>query len=123
MSNINADIKRIGYLPRKKVLEIIDNLTKEEALSRSKVVGLLVEEALNARGLLGNQNLLTQNKISRNVDNRNKTNLSEINLNENDFVDDSGYMSNNQIKKEDSLSEEVLKISKIVNYLKNIGEI
>ena len=35
-------VKRIGYLPRKRVLEIIDEISKSESISRSKVVGLLV---------------------------------------------------------------------------------
>ena len=39
-------VKRIGYLPRKRVLEIIDEISKNESISRSKVVGLLVEEGL-----------------------------------------------------------------------------
>jgi len=44
-------VKRIGYLPRKRVLEIIDEISKSESISRSKVVGILVEEALGARGI------------------------------------------------------------------------
>ena len=44
-------VKRIGYLPRKIVLEIIDEISKSESISRSKVVGILVEEALDARGI------------------------------------------------------------------------
>ena len=44
-------VKRIGYLPRKRVLEIIDQISKSESISRSKVVGTLVEEALDARGI------------------------------------------------------------------------
>ena len=44
-------VKRIGYLPRKRVLEIIDEISKSELISRSKVVGILVEEALDARGI------------------------------------------------------------------------
>ena len=45
-------VKRIGYLPRKRVLEIIDEISKSESISRSKVVGILVEEALDARGIV-----------------------------------------------------------------------
>ena len=45
-------VKRIGYLPRKRELEIIDEISKNESISRSKVVGLLVEEALDARGIV-----------------------------------------------------------------------
>jgi len=33
-------VKRIGYLPRKRVLEIIDEISKSESISRSKVVGI-----------------------------------------------------------------------------------
>jgi len=44
-------VKRIGYLPRKRVLEIIDEISKSESISRSKVVGILDEEALDARGI------------------------------------------------------------------------
>ena len=44
-------VKRIGYLPRKRVLEIIDEISKSESISRSKVVGILVEEALDASGI------------------------------------------------------------------------
>lgn len=43
--------KRIGFLPRTQVQEIIDQICSEENLSQSKVVGILVEEALAARGI------------------------------------------------------------------------
>jgi len=33
-------VKRIGYLPRKRVLEIIDEISKSESICRSKVVGI-----------------------------------------------------------------------------------
>ena len=48
---MESNVKRIGYLPRKRVLEIIDKISKDESISRSKVVGILVEEALGARGI------------------------------------------------------------------------
>ena len=41
--------KRIGYLPSHNIQEIITNIAKKEKLSQSKVVGILVEEALSAR--------------------------------------------------------------------------
>jgi len=43
--------KRIGYLPSVYIQEIITNISNKENLSQSKVVGILVEEALKARGL------------------------------------------------------------------------
>ena len=44
--------KRIGYLPRLEVQDIIDQICKNNKLSQSKVTGILVEEALNSRGIL-----------------------------------------------------------------------
>ena len=56
--------KRIGYLPSQNVQELISFLAGKEMLSQSKVVGLLVEEALIARGLFDLQN--TNNIIRKN---------------------------------------------------------
>ena len=44
--------KRIGFLPSEDVHEIIDKLCRTNKFSQSKVTGLLVEEALRARGVL-----------------------------------------------------------------------
>ena len=44
--------KRIGFLPSKEVHEIIEKLCIANEFSQSKVTGLLVEEALRARGVL-----------------------------------------------------------------------
>ena len=43
--------RRVGFLPRLEVQEILDELSLEENLSQSKVVGILVEEALHYRGI------------------------------------------------------------------------
>ena len=43
--------RRVGFLPRPEVQEILDELSMEENLSQSKVVGILVEEALHYRGI------------------------------------------------------------------------
>ena len=42
--------KRIGYLPSINAQETITKIANKEKLSQSKVVGILVEEALIARG-------------------------------------------------------------------------
>jgi len=41
--------KRIGYLPSINAQEIISKIAEQEKLSQSRVVGILVEEALKAR--------------------------------------------------------------------------
>ena len=48
--------KRIGYLPTINAQETIIKIAKKENLSQSKVVGILVEEALKARGIFDIKN-------------------------------------------------------------------
>ena len=43
--------KRVGFIPREDVLEIIDKLSTENNLSHSKIISILVEEALSVRGI------------------------------------------------------------------------
>ena len=52
--------RRIGFIPRFDVLKVINEISEEEKLSNSKVVNILIEEALYARGLIENieKNLL-----------------------------------------------------------------
>ena len=66
---MESKVKRIGYLPRKRVLEIIDEISKSESISRSKVVGILVEEALDARGIanFGYSNIPKSNSYKSNI--------------------------------------------------------
>ena len=45
--------KRIGFLPSEEVHDIIDKICRANEFSQSKVTGLLVEEALRSRGVLG----------------------------------------------------------------------
>ena len=49
--------KRIGYLPDKKVHEIIEKICLENNISQSKVTGILVEEALRSRGAFKSHNI------------------------------------------------------------------
>ena len=44
--------RRIGFIPRFDVLKVISEISEEEKLSNSKVVNILIEEALYARGLI-----------------------------------------------------------------------
>ena len=44
--------RRIGFIPRVDVLKVINKISEEEKFSNSKVVNILIEEALYARGLI-----------------------------------------------------------------------
>jgi len=48
--------KRVGFIPREDVMIIIDKLSVENNLSNSKIIGILVEEALSIRGIFNKKN-------------------------------------------------------------------
>tara|TARA_B100000965_G_scaffold229275_1_gene191983 strand:- start:72 stop:431 length:360 start_codon:yes stop_codon:yes gene_type:complete len=117
---MDTNVKRIGYLPRKRVLEIIDKISESESISRSKVVGILVEEALDARGIA---NFGFLNKVVNN----NPKNLNDLDNNKNlkitedEFVDDSGYTFSNQNKLGQDISSSDIELANKINLLKKSG--
>ena len=48
--------KRVGFIPREDVMKIINRLSIENNLSNSKIIGILVEEALFKRGIFNKKN-------------------------------------------------------------------
>ena len=48
--------KRVGFIPRDDVMKIIENLSIENNLSNSKIISILVEEALSLRGIFNKNN-------------------------------------------------------------------
>ena len=86
--------KRIGYLPSINIQEIITNIANKEKLSQSKVVGMLVEEALISRGLWGSPN--TNNLINKiSINSENKMNNLSYKYNELDeLISDQGIIYN-----------------------------
>ena len=48
--------KRVGFIPREDVMRIIDKLSIENNLSNSKIISILVEEALSMRGIFNTKN-------------------------------------------------------------------
>jgi hypothetical protein len=49
--------KRVGFIPREDVMRIIDKLSIENNLSNSKIISILVEEALSIRGIFNKKNV------------------------------------------------------------------
>ena len=77
--------KRIGYLPSAYIQEVITNISTKENLSQSKVVGILVEEALIARSGLYHQR--SNDLIRKNLYCKEKIiNNSSFNYNELDVL-------------------------------------
>ena len=97
--------KRIGYLPSLHIQEIITNIASEEKLSQSKVVGILVEEALIARGAYS---LQEKSDLMKNnwYNNNSRINYSSLNYSDIDeLISDKGitYNTKNHKSKSDTL--------------------
>ena len=74
--------KRVGFIPREDVMKIIDKLSIENNLSNSKIISILVEEALSIRGIFNKKNgKATQ---SYQLNNDNSLNLFDNSV---DFID------------------------------------
>ena len=65
--------RRVGFIPRSDVLDLINKLSFESNLSISKIINILVEEALYKRGIfnINNGNVFNyENKIYLDSDNQ-----------------------------------------------------
>ena len=67
--------KRVGFIPREDVMRIIDKLSIENNLSNSKIISILVEEALSVRGIFNKKKGKATQSYQLNKDN--SRNLSD----------------------------------------------
>ena len=74
--------KRVGFIPREDVMGIIDKLSMENNLSNSKIISILVEEALSIRGIFNKKN----GKAAKSYQ-LNNYNSQNISANSGDFID------------------------------------
>ncbi len=88
--------KRIGYLPQTNAQDIIIKIANKEKLSKSKVLGILVEEALIARGEIDLHNSNDLNK-KNGYEIGNKVNDSSFAYNDLDeLISDKGITYNHK---------------------------
>ena len=76
--------KRVGFIPREDVMRIIEKLSTENNLSNSKIISILVEEALSIRGIFNKKNGKATQSYQLNKEN--SQNLSD---NSDDFIEKS----------------------------------
>ena len=76
--------KRVGFIPREDVMRIINKLSIENNLSNSKIISILVEEALSIRGIF-NKKIGKANQSYQLNDDNSKNLLN----NSGDFTDNS----------------------------------
>ena len=127
--------KRVGFIPRENVMRIIDKLSFENNLSNSKIINILVEEALSQRGLfikeLGEQrNNYTNNssfnsifQVSNKPQNMKTVEYDEINKNnKKDFLSLQKNLDNFDIKTYEKFIL-FIKFQEMINkYEKKIGD-
>ena len=78
--------KRVGFIPREDVMRIIEKLSIENNLSNSKIISILVEEALSIRGIFNKKNgRLTQSYQ------QNKDNSKTLSDNSSSFIDNEEF--------------------------------
>ncbi len=76
--------KRVGFIPREDVMRIIEKLSTENNLSNSKIISILVEEALSIRGIFNKK----KGKVIQSYQS-NDDNTKSLFDNSDDFTDDS----------------------------------
>ncbi len=84
--------KRVGFIPRDDVMRIIDKLSIENNLSNSKIISILVEEALSIRGIFNKK--IGKVMQSYQLNNQNKQDLSD---NSGDFIDNAKHSIDNNL--------------------------
>ena len=72
--------RRVGFIPRSDVLDLINKLSFESNLSISKIINILVEEALYKRGIFNlNKGKVLSNEKKINIDTLNPIKLQKGN--------------------------------------------
>ena len=84
--------KRVGFIPREDVMRIIDKLSIENNLSNSKIISILVEEALSKRGIFNKNN----SKLTQSYQ-MNKNNSQNLCDNSSNFVDNEKFSIDNKL--------------------------
>ena len=84
--------KRVGFIPRENVMKIIDELSVENNLSNSKIISILVEEALSIRGIFNKKT----GKITQSYQRINNNSL-HISEDSPDFIDNEKLKINTKV--------------------------
>ncbi len=102
--------RRVGFIPRNEVLDLINKLSYESNLSYSKIINILVEEALYNRGLFNLTN--KKNPSEEYIFKKEKdTNKETKRIPKQEF----NYIFKNKILKEDNVNFKEVKLEPFNN--------
>ena len=96
--------RRVGFIPRGVVLDLINKLSFESNLSNSKIINILVEEALFKRGLF---NIKTGEITSKIEDRSSQLRIENINKEFNYQVKNNSKLYENMDAREETLDKEI----------------
>ena len=91
---------RVGFIPREDVMRIIDNLSIENNLSNSKIISILVEEALSIRGIFNKK----KGKLTQAYQ-QNNNNSQPLSDNYPSFIDNEEFSFDNKLGNQFSPSQ------------------
>ena len=98
--------RRVGFIPRNDVLDLINKLSFESNLSISKIINILVEEALYKRGIFNINNAKVINYESQiNLD---KENQILVKNDDKDFSNGFNNFKNNENQHFNDTSDEFI---------------
>ena len=98
--------RRVGFIPRSDVLDLINKLSFESNLSISKIINILVEEALYKRGIFNiNNGKVLKHERKFNLDNENKIFIKN---DDNDFSNGFDNFKNNENQHSKEASDEFI---------------
>ena len=84
--------KRVGFIPREEVMKIIDKLSIENNISNSKIISILLEEALSTRGIFNKKNGKATQSYQQNIDN-----FQNLFGNSHSFIDNAKFSINTKV--------------------------
>ncbi len=111
--------KRVGFIPREDVIRIIEKLSIENNLSNSKIISILVEEALSIRGIFNKKNGKATQSYQINEENSQNLFDNSDNLKDNAKLSIENNLGNHFIpSKSNHLNEENQEVFDLQTYKK-----
>ena len=117
--------KRVGFIPREDVMKIIEKLSTENNLSNSKIISILVEEALSIRGIFNKKNgKVTQsyqltNNLSQNLSDNSRDNIDNAKLSIDTKLENHFFNSKlNHLNEENQEAFDLQTYKKFLSFLK-----
>ena len=98
--------RRVGFIPRSDVLDLINKLSYESNLSISKIINILVEEALYKRGIFNIKNGKVFNYENR-IDLNNENEIKKK-KHPKDFYNEFSNFKNTQNQQIEKVNDEII---------------